>query len=232
MVGTELFFIPDVASASSRVLLRSTLAKVLSYGGTAPIASSGTTGSGSVSSARGVVGEPLVCAGREPLSAIAPPACVDAPFPACSVALPSPCFTPVCALRFCKCSLHPECPNVPLRISPNVGAFAATCPVAAHMPGGGVASNSLILAARMRLPPELLEALVAVRERLCALVDEVAAALTSCSDGGYGKDTGVGTLPFGEGMIARIRNCEHRESACDVVLFNDQILESAPCKWL
>lgn len=40
-----------------------------------------------------------------------------------------------------------------------------TLPVAAHMPGGGVASMAFRLAVRIRLVTEVLDALVEVRDR-------------------------------------------------------------------
>ena len=47
-----------------------------------------------------------------------------------------------------------------------------TLPVAAHMPGGGLASMSLMLAVRMRLEAEIVEALVEVLERRVGVVGE------------------------------------------------------------
>lgn len=70
--------------------------------------------------------------------------------------LPRRCFR-------CLCSSQPSEPNDPLLMSTSEGAFEATLPVAAHMPGGGFASMSFMLALRILLDAE--EALVDVRAR-------------------------------------------------------------------
>ncbi len=62
------------------------------------------------------------------------------------------------------------------------GAFEATLPVAAHMPGGGSASMSLMLALLILLDAD--EALVEVRVR-CLLFGP------SCKPWGCGNGTGV-----------------------------------------
>lgn len=71
-------------------------------------------------------------------------------------------FSAVC---LCDSSLQPAEPNEPLRISASEGALDATLPVAAHIPAGGVASMSFMLAVRMRLEVEVVDALVEVRAR-------------------------------------------------------------------
>lgn len=68
-----------------------------------------------------------------------------------------------------------------------------TLPVAAHMPGGGVASMAFKLAVRIRLVTELLEALVDARDRFAAGVVGVACAGGGVASG-RGNGTGVGTL--------------------------------------
>lgn len=74
------------------------------------------------------------------------------------------------------------------------GALDAVWPVAAHMPGGGDASMSFILAVRILL--ETLEELVS---DLWRVLDCVVAGLDACGlciPSGCGKGTGVGMLPL------------------------------------
>ena len=101
-------------------------------------------------------------------------------------------------MYLCDSSFQPEMLYDPLRISARVGAFDVTLPVAAHMPGGGAASINFMLAVRMRLPADAIEALVDVRERL--VVGELGLAF-AVGESGCGKGTGVGTLLL-EGAIA------------------------------
>ena len=72
----------------------------------------------------------------------------------------------------CAALFHPEGLNEPRRISGRVGAFEAREPVAAHMPGGGLASINLIDAARRRLVVEATDAFVEVRARLLGVAGE------------------------------------------------------------
>ena len=94
-------------------------------------------------------------------------------------------------------SFHPLELNEPLRISEREGAFDAMVPVAAHMPGGGDASINLILAVRMRLVVDVVDALVEARVR-CAVGEED--VWGGEFDSGRGKGTGVETL-VGEVMV-------------------------------
>ena len=55
------------------------------------------------------------------------------------------------ALFRCVCSFHPSEPYEPLLMSASDGALIAVVPVAAHIPGGGLASIKVILAARILL---------------------------------------------------------------------------------
>lgn len=98
-------------------------------------------------------------------------------------------------------------------MSVSVGAFAVTLPVAAHMPGGGVASMALILAVLRRLPTEVSEAFVEVRERFVgvacvASAFTVAIAIASgvCveSSSGLGKGTGVRMSSGEEGIAGHV----------------------------
>jgi len=75
-------------------------------------------------------------------------------------------------------------------MSVSVGAFDAVAPVAAHMPGGGDASSSLIPAERILLE---VEALVEVLRR-------VDVAVGSRIPSGCGKGTGVATLLLGSDL--------------------------------
>lgn len=77
------------------------------------------------------------------------------------------------ALCLCDSSFQPVELKEPRRISANVGAFAATVPVAAHIPGGGSASMSFTLAVRMLLVAEAIDVLVKVRGRRGDEVGEV-----------------------------------------------------------
>lgn len=79
--------------------------------------------------------------------------------------LPTPSLPLLLRSSLCLSSFHPEVPKDPVRISLTDGALAATVPVAAHMPGGGLASMSFMLADRMRLVAEVAEALVEPRGR-------------------------------------------------------------------
>lgn len=101
------------------------------------------------------------------------------------------------ALCFCGSSFQPEVPNAPPRISDRDGVLAAIVPVAAHIPGGGFASNSLILAVRKRLGPDVADALVEVRERCWGGVVELVGLLLS----GRGNGTGVRTLALDDAMV-------------------------------
>lgn len=137
--------------------------------GYAPISSSVTVGKGSVPNAPGVFTEPVLAllprGGRTGLSGVVP--------------LCAPRLARLSALYLCDSSFHPVELNEPLRISARVGAFDATLPVAAHMPGGGDASMSFMLAVRIRLDAEAVEALVDVRERR-AVVGEFGVAFDDC----------------------------------------------------
>ena len=64
------------------------------------------------------------------------------------------------------CSFQPSEPKEPTRMSEREGALAAAVPVAAHMPGGGLASINLPVALRSLL--ETIEAFVEVRSRALA----------------------------------------------------------------
>lgn len=66
------------------------------------------------------------------------------------------------------------------------GAFDAACPVAAHMPGGGFASISLMLAVRILF--ETVDALVDVLWRV---------GLAALGSSGCGNGTGVEILALG-----------------------------------
>jgi hypothetical protein len=70
-------------------------------------------------------------------------------------------------------------------------------------PGGGSASISFKLAVRMRLPTDVLEALVEVRERLfCGDDGEWGLDAAFCpGESGCGKGTGVDTLALGDAMM-------------------------------
>jgi hypothetical protein len=108
----------------------------------------------------------------------------------------------VLALFRCVFSFQPSEPNEPLRISASDGAFDAVLPVAAHMPGGGLASINFRLAVRILF--EALEAFVDVR---CRRVLEGesggvgAVELASRIPAGCGKGTGV-EIEFEGAMFA------------------------------
>jgi pimeloyl-ACP methyl ester carboxylesterase len=109
----------------------------------------------------------------------------------------------VLALFRCVFSFQPSEPNEPLRISASDGAFDAVLPVAAHMPGGGLASINFRLAVRI-----LFEAVEAFVDVLCRRVLEgesgggvVAFELASRIPAGCGKGTGV-EIEFGGAMFA------------------------------
>jgi hypothetical protein len=90
-------------------------------------------------------------------------------------------------------------------MSASEGALDAVVPVAAHIPGGGLASMSFMLAVRILF--EVVEALVDVLWRRVAVavaVGEsggVALALGSRTPGGCGKGTGV-EVEFEGAMLA------------------------------
>lgn len=91
-------------------------------------------------------------------------------------------------------------------MSTTEGAFDATLPVAAHMPGGGFASISFVLALRILL--DAVETLVEVRAR--CLPADVGVFELLWRPSGCGKGTGVETFAweappcgFEEVMIAR-----------------------------
>jgi hypothetical protein len=95
------------------------------------------------------------------------------------------------ALLRCVSSFQPSEPNEPLRMSASDGALDAVLPVAAHMPGGGLASINFRLAVRI-----LFEAVDAFVDVLCrrALEGEsggIALELGSRTPAGCGKGTGV-----------------------------------------
>lgn len=81
-------------------------------------------------------------------------------------------------------------------MSDSDGALDAVVPVAAHIPGGGVASISLMLAARNRL--EAVEAVVDVLWRVSVVGDSVEGldGSGSRSPSGRGKGTGVDVPEF------------------------------------
>lgn len=68
------------------------------------------------------------------------------------------------ALFRCVASFQPSDPNDPLLMSESDGALDAVVPVAAHIPGGGLASINFILAARILL--EVDETVVEVLRRV------------------------------------------------------------------
>jgi hypothetical protein len=70
----------------------------------------------------------------------------------------------------------------------NDGAFDTVAPVAAHIPAGGVASMSFMLAVRILL--DVVEASVDVLLR-CAFVGDPIGALGLRMSSGCGKGTGV-----------------------------------------
>jgi hypothetical protein len=89
-------------------------------------------------------------------------------------------------------------------MSASEGALEATLPVAAHMPGGGFASMSFMLAVRILL--DVVEALVPVRAR--AFVEDVASGFGLVwISSGRGKGTGVDMFAYalwdgsGEGIV-------------------------------
>jgi hypothetical protein len=92
-------------------------------------------------------------------------------------------------------------------MSTSEGAFEAALPVAAHMPGGGSASMSFILALRILLDAE--DALVDVRARCLPFG-------LSLRPSGCGKGMGVETFAgdvereFGAGMILGNQNNSRR----------------------
>jgi hypothetical protein len=108
----------------------------------------------------------------------------------------------VLALFRCVFSFQPSEPNEPLRISAIEGAFDAVLPVAAHMPGGGLASINFRLAVRI-----LFEAVEAFVDVLCRRVLEGesggvgAFELVSRKPAGCGKGTGV-EIEFGGAILA------------------------------
>lgn len=78
-------------------------------------------------------------------------------------------------------------------MSTSEGAFDATLPVAAHMPGGGFVSMSFKLALRNLL--EAVETLVEVRARCLPVVFPFGIVVElSWRPSGCGKDTGVETF--------------------------------------
>jgi hypothetical protein len=88
-------------------------------------------------------------------------------------------------------------------MSASEGALDAVAPVAAHIPGGGLASMSFMLAVRILF--EVVEAFVDVLwRRVAVAVGEsggVALALGSRTPGGCGKGTGV-EVEFEGAMLA------------------------------
>jgi hypothetical protein len=84
----------------------------------------------------------------------------------------------------CVSWFHPSAPNEPLLISFNDGAFDTVAPVAAHIPAGGVASMSFMLAVRILL--DVVEASVDVLLR-CAFVGESVGALGLRMSSGCGN---------------------------------------------
>lgn len=108
-----------------------------------------------------------------------------------------------------------------MRISVIDGALAATLPVAAHIPGGGLASMNFKLADRMRLVAEVEEALVKPRERWRGEVGEVREVWLGLV-GGEGWEGGIATLRSGTdgavGMVglddAMVINCCNMQCAC------------------
>lgn len=95
--------------------------------------------------------------------------------------------------RWCS-SFQPSEPNEPVRISFRDGAFDAVVPVAAHMPGGGLASMSFMLAVRILFVVDVMEALVDVLWRRVPVGESVGRAVESGLriPSGCGKGTGVG----------------------------------------
>jgi hypothetical protein len=79
-------------------------------------------------------------------------------------------------------------------MSASEGALDATLPVAAHMPGGGFASMSFMLAVRILL--DVVDTLVPVRERPFAEGVAVVSELVWMSSG-RGKGTGVDIFACG-----------------------------------
>lgn len=118
------------------------------------------------------------------------------------------------ALYLCDSSFHPDELKDPLRISAKVGAFDAALPVAAHMPGGGSASISFILAVRMLLVADAMEVLVEVRGRRGGEVGEVGEALVWGWESGCGKGTGVGTSTLDGEVAMPTRNDDRIEELC------------------
>jgi len=101
----------------------------------------------------------------------------------------------VLELARCRCcsSFQPSEPNEPLRMSARDGALDAVCPVAAHMPGGGEASMSLMLAVRILL--EMLEEAVPDLLRVLGSVVGLEACGSRVSSGcGKGAGGGVSGL--------------------------------------
>lgn len=74
--------------------------------------------------------------------------------PVSSIGEVSPGLVRELALFRCVASFQPSDPNDPLLMSASDGALDAVVPVAAHMPGGGLASINFILAARILLEVE------------------------------------------------------------------------------
>jgi len=111
-------------------------------------------------------------------------------------------------LSRCLSPFHPDVLKEPVRISDIDGALATTLPVAAHMPGGGVASMSLMLADRRRLAAEVEEAFVELRDRRVGLVGEVGVVVAGCDCWGavvcvVGKGGAVGVLGLEDAIEAR-----------------------------
>jgi hypothetical protein len=110
------------------------------------------------------------------------------------------------ALLRCVSSFQPSEPNEPLRISASEGALDTVVPVAAHIPGGGLASINLMLAVRILL--DVVEALVDVLLR--RVFEGESGGLEPESGlrtpGGCGNGTGV-DIEFGVAMFASERLC-------------------------
>jgi hypothetical protein len=79
-------------------------------------------------------------------------------------------------------------------MSASEGALEATLPVAAHMPGGGFASMSFMLAVRILL--DAVEVLVPVRPR-CFVEGVAAPSELVWRSSGHGNGTGVDMLACG-----------------------------------
>jgi hypothetical protein len=98
----------------------------------------------------------------------------------------------------CLLSSQPSEPNDPLLMSTSDGAFDAALPVAAHIPAGGSASMSFMLAVRMIL--DAVEVLVGIRGRFVVFWSSLGAS--GCGNG-IEVATAAGDVDpgFGEAMV-------------------------------